>query len=166
MKIMATAIALLGGVTMMTGAASAQTPAQCDYQAKQYANTYANPGGNVVGGAVTGAVIGGIASSIFGGNVGAGIAAGAVGGGVVGGVAGSAQWNELYNQAYWQCMNSAPPPLPVSSCPALVPPSGYDGGYLIGSPQWVATCDQKYNSFNPATWLFNGYDGCQHYCNL
>ena len=26
--------------------------------------------------------------------------------------------------------------------------------------------DAKYNSFNPQTWLYLGYDGCHHYCRL
>jgi hypothetical protein len=166
MKTLVTAIAVVGSVTMFAGAALAASPAQCNFQARQYADAYANPAGNVVGGAATGAILGGVASAILGGNVGTGLAVGAIGGGTIGAVRGSARWRQLYNSAYYQCINSAPQPAPVASCPALHTPSGYDDGYLVGSPQWAAACNQKYRSFNPATWLFNGYDGCQHYCNL
>ena len=166
MQTLATAVAFIGGVTLLAGNAAAATPAQCDYQARQYADTYVNPAGNVVGGAATGALIGGIASAIFGGNVGTGIVAGAVGGGVVGAVGGSAEWMQLYDQAYYECINVAARPLPVLTCPILEAPSGYDDGYLVGSPQWIAACDHKYRTFEPRSWMFNGYDGCTHFCNL
>ena len=102
-----------------------------------------------------------------GGDVGTGIGAGAVIGGVGAGVAESGRWRALYNDWYWRCMNQpTPSPAAAPVCPALIPPSGYDGGLLIGSDQWKFACDQKYRTFDWNTWLFNGYDGCKHYCNL
>ena len=32
------------------------------------------------------------------------------------------------------------------------------------SPEWYDYCDQRYQSFNPSTGTFRGYDGLDHFC--
>ncbi|MHA1157594.1 MAG: hypothetical protein ACTSP2_02440 [Alphaproteobacteria bacterium] len=168
MKKLAIVAALFGGMTMLAGSAAAMSPAQCEAEARQYADANANPGNAAVGGAVGGGILGAIASSIGGGDPGAGALAGAFVGGVGSVVVNDQRWRQFYDFAFAQCMQTsvaAPSPGPAM-CPALIPPSGYDEGYLIGSTNWKISCDNKYKTFDWDSWLFNGFDGCKHYCNL
>jgi hypothetical protein len=150
MKTLITATALLAGLVMTAGTASAASPAYCDGYARNYANQYANPAGGLLGGAIIGGAAGGLIAGATGGNVGTGIGIGAVGGGLVGGVGQGNRWNILYQQAYAQCVNSGP---------TYVAPGP------SGDP-WQA-CAAKYKSFQwsgPYAGMFKGYDGLWHPC--
>ncbi len=156
MKILISALAVVGAIIVGTGSASAQVDPYCDQYARDYARQHA--GGAAIGGAVVGGVGGALLGNIIGGKNGMlpGAAVGAVGGGVVGGAA----WKRQYNAAYVQCMSSrppvrvAPPPQPVY----YLPP--------VGSPQWKQMCSQKYKSFSWDTGYYLGYDQQYHLCSL
>jgi hypothetical protein len=44
-------------------------------------------------------------------------------------------------------------------------PARYSGA-TSGTAAWIAACDAKYNSFNPRTGTYLGYDGEYHRCQL
>jgi len=161
MKTIVTAAAVLSGLVLLSSAAYAKSPGQCDYEARQYANAHASPVGGVAGGAALGAAAGAIISGITGGNVGTGAGVGAGVGAVAGGVTQTEKWKQLYNAYYHDCVYGGPPaPAPVYDVGP--PPPGY------GQPWWMQACDAKYRSFQwsgPHRGQFKGFDGYWHWCN-
>lgn len=174
MKTLVAAAALIGGLALMVGQASAQTYQQCQAQAKAYADANVNAGQSAVETGIGGAILGGIIGS-FSADAGKGALTGLGVGAAAGLVGSEVKWQRLYDAAFQQCVNQASyqgqpayqAPAPAApTCEPLVPPQGYMAGHQVGSQSWLYACDAKYNSFNPQTWLFLGFDGCHHYCRL
>ncbi len=138
MRIFVTACAVIGALSLGSGAASAASSAYCHDQALAIANQYANPAAGAVGGAVVGGVAGGILGKILGqGNkaVGLGIGLGAGTGAVIGGSKAKKRHDEIYRDEYYKCMNT---PIPTQVY-YDVPPAG--------SGEWNYFCSIKYKSF-------------------
>ena len=146
MKILVTIAATAG--LMIAGVATASAKdAYCDQWAKDQAR--AETGGNIVGGAVVGGVGGAVLGGILGNKKNGknkGLTTGAVAGALGGGALGAATRNRAYTQAYADCVANKASYQPAPVAPAYAPP--------VGSPQWVAACDAKYKTFNPATGYF------------
>lgn len=53
----------------------------------------------------------------------------------------------------------APAPVYVPEAPVY-----YYGRPEPWTPEWYASCDRRYRSFNPETGYFLGYDGDYHFC--
>lgn len=51
----------------------------------------------------------------------------------------------------------APPPAPVYAAPVAYGPEPW-------TPDWYSYCYSRYQTFNPNTGTFIGYDGLQHFC--
>lgn len=155
-------MAALAGALIAAGigqAAAANSQAYCQQKAEQavYAKEHPITKGLIACGA--GALI---ANALTGGN-GAATAAGCAGTAAVVTVLGADQRAAVYNDAYNSCMGYTN----VNTCPVLTPPSGMDGGYVVGSADWENACAARYKSYGkPGPWQFNGLDGCVHYCNL
>lgn len=148
MKILITAGAIIGAVTLGSGAALAQNATYCHNQATAYANQVANPAGGAVGGGIVGAVGGALAGKLLGqgkGAVAAGAALGGAGGAALGASSQKKKREQAYNEEYYRCMNT-PAPAPVYYD---VPPAG--------SPQWNYQCSLKYKSFTPSDGTYQPY---------
>lgn len=148
MKIVVTALTVIGTLALSSVTASAQNPTICHNEALAFAKQHANPAAGAVGGGVIGAVGGGILGKVFGKGKKA-VGAGAVIGGTAGALAGAAsakkKHDQFYNEQYYRCMN-VPAPTPVIYD---IPPAG--------SPQWNYHCSLKYNSFQPGTGTFQPF---------
>ena len=53
------------------------------------------------------------------------------------------------------------PPAPAPSGPRVIT---YDSTLEPWTPEWYRWCDARYNTFNPQTGTFHGYDGRDHFC--
>ena len=93
---------------------------------------------------------------------GAGIAAAGIFGLAAGALVGSALAQPRYYDYYEPApVYVAPPPPPVVySEPAPV----YYSQMRPWTPGWYDYCGQRYQSFNPRTGYFLGYDGNYHFC--
>ena len=163
MKSLLTTAALVAGLAVVAGDASAKSAAYCSQVANNYVQNYTHPVGAAVVGCGLGALAGQLLSNGNGGAVAGGCALGAGGGLVLS----NARRTELYNQAFNQCMyGGGGGAQPIGSGPM---PSGFDGGYEIGSSGWMQACGYKYNSFQwtgPHAGQFKGFDGQWHWCDL
>lgn len=65
-------------------------------------------------------------------------------------------------------VGSALTPREVYIAPPPPPPPAYYGPVSYGpppwSPEWYAYCGQRYQSFNPRTGYFMGYNGVAYFC--
>lgn len=147
MKILVTIVATVGLMGLGVAGASAKD-AYCDQWAKDQA--FNQTKGNILGGAA----VGGVGGAVLGGILGKkkkGVGTGAAIGALAGGGLGAASRNRAYNQYYADCVANKASYQPAPA-PAYAP--------AVGSPQWVAACDAKYKTFNPATGYFIAkYDG-------
>ena len=74
---------------------------------------------------------------------------------------------------YYKKQYYAPPPVyeyngdyPSAACygaDTYDAPSGYAEG-CTPPPEWITYCDHKWQSFDPETGYYKGYDGYYHYC--
>jgi hypothetical protein len=114
MKIAITTAAVVGGLLLTAGTASAASSYQCQQYAQAQADAYAPNGQGAVAGGLVGALGGAAIAGITGGNAGTGAIVGGVGGAVVGGTMNQQKRKEVYDNAYWSCMNKGgPAPQPI-----------------------------------------------------
>lgn len=58
----------------------------------------------------------------------------------------------------------APRPHPDRDYPVYSDRVAYDGSLEPWTAEWYQYCSDRYQSFNPHTGTFNGYDGHKHFC--
>jgi hypothetical protein len=137
MKTLLASAALLGGLTLLSGTASAATPYECQLYAQQVAEQQYPTGGGAVGGGVFGGILGAGIAAATGGNVGSGAAIGAGAGLVVGSSAWQAEKRRAHDLAYSQCISGATPvyatPPPAYAPPPPVYPTGGFNGIIFGA---------------------------------
>jgi hypothetical protein len=144
-KILATA-AMMAGLGLIAGeAAAANSAAYCNTVATNYVNNYTHPLGSAAVGCGVGALLGQVLTN---GN-GAAVAGGCAAGAGTGLVLSNAKRQQLFNDAFNDCMyggggGGGSQQVVYGPGPA---PSGYDGGYQVGSSDWMYACSLKYKSF-------------------
>jgi hypothetical protein len=142
MKTIIAAAALMGGLAMAASEASAASAAYCNQVATNYMKQYSHP----VGSAAIGCGLGALAGQLLtNGNGGAVLGGCAVGAGT-GLVLSDAKRRQLYDQAFNNCMYGGGGGQQVVYGPGPAP-TGYDGGYVVGSSDWMYACSLKYKSF-------------------
>jgi hypothetical protein len=143
MKTLLTAATLAAGLGMAGQAAAANSAAYCNQYATNYMKHYSSPVGSAAVGCGVGAVLGSLLSK---GNGGAAVG-GCVAGGATGLVLSDAKRRQLYDAAFNDCMyGSGGGSQQVYYGPGPAP-TGYDGGYVVGSSDWMYACSLKYKSF-------------------
>jgi len=68
-----------------------------------------------------------------------------------------------------QCVRTAATPTPVAqastpSAAASVPAATHNVEASVRTTDWIASCKQRYRSFDPLSGTYLGYDGYRHYC--
>jgi hypothetical protein len=141
MKTIIAAAALMGGLATAATEASAASASYCNQVATDYMKQYSHP----VGSAAIGCGLGALAGQLLtNGNGGAVLGGCAVGAGT-GLVLSDAKRRQLYDQAFNNCMGGGgSQQVFYGPGPA---PTGYDGGYVVGSSDWMYACSLKYKSF-------------------
>lgn len=168
MKKMLVTAALMAGLAMVAGEASAKNSASyCNQVATDYMKQYSHPLGSAALGCGLGALAGQLLTN---GNGGAVLGGCAVGAGT-GLVLSDAKRRQLYDNAFDNCMyGGGSQQVIYGPGPA---PTGYDGGYVVGSSDWMFACSQKYKSFqmsgpyagqfkkqtNPSVWAWCNLPG-------
>ncbi len=120
--------AVLSGLTLAAGSASAATPYECESYAQQVAEQQYPTGGGAIGGGLVGGFLGAGIAAATGGNVGVGAGIGAGAGLVVGSSAWQAKKKQAHDLAYSQCIgNVVYAPAPVYAPPPVYPVGGFNG---------------------------------------
>src|SRR5688572_7760609 len=132
MKTLLATAALLGGVSLLSGTASAATPYECQVYAQQYAEQQYPTGGGALGGGVFGGILGAGIAAATGNKPGTGAAIGATAGLVVGSSAWQAEKKRAHDLAYSQCISNvtpvyATPPPVYAPGPSVYPTGGFNG---------------------------------------
>jgi uncharacterized protein YgiM (DUF1202 family) len=168
MKTLFATVALVGGLVMLAGTASAQTAFQCQQYAQNYAEQQYPQGGGAVAGAIGGGILGGIIAGATGNNVGGGVGIGAAGGLVVGSVAWQNAKKQAYDQAYAQCLGQGQPV--YAPAPPVYQPVGPFNGVIYNTSslnvrQGPGTGYGVVGTLTPG--VVFGVSGCQGgWCNV
>lgn len=146
MKTMLATVAVMGALAMVAGEAAAKSAAQCNAYANQAVQNATHP----VGSAIVGCGLGALAGQLLTNGNGGAVIGGCAAGGATGLILSDAKRQQIYNAAFNDCMyggGGQPQQVYYGPGPA---PTGYDGGYLVGSGDWMYACSLKYKSFQSA----------------